>query len=192
MARAGLVDATGDDPRRRRPGLMNLFTYGRSVTLAIQTIKSFDPAFEEWWSPYQEWMKADPLMTYFNDTRTDIVHEGELATSNYTQIGVDGPVDIGRLMGDLQRSAPPNTIRTFLGDRLGGNGWEVRMPDGSVEKVYFNLPADSGVVSGMTLMDPPDQHDGQPLADTSIASVGGLYISALSRIVAEFTARYSE
>jgi hypothetical protein len=43
MAETGLADATSDDPSRRRPGLMNLFTYGRSVTMAIQTMGSADP-----------------------------------------------------------------------------------------------------------------------------------------------------
>jgi hypothetical protein len=47
MAETSLADATSDDPIRRRPGLMNLFTYGRSVTMAIQTIGSADPGFED-------------------------------------------------------------------------------------------------------------------------------------------------
>ena len=82
MARSGLADAVGPDPRRRRPGLMNLFTYGRSVTMTIQTMKNTDPAFEAWWTPYQVSMAADPLMRFFNTTRTNILHEGELATTN--------------------------------------------------------------------------------------------------------------
>lgn len=192
MARTGLADAISPDPRRRRPGLMNLFTYGRSTTLAIQTMKNTDPAFEAWWTPYQEWMKNDPLMTYFNKTRTDIIHEGELSTSNYTKIGFEGPVNVGTLMQELSKHAPPNTKGTFFGDPLGGNGWEVLMPDGSMEKVYFDLPEGVDVESGLTLPDPPAQHDGQPITDTSIANLGRLYIAALTRIVEEFIARFRE
>jgi len=62
MARAGLADAVGGDPTRRRAGVMNLFSYGRSVTHAIQTMKNVDPAFEAWWAPYQAKLGLDPLV----------------------------------------------------------------------------------------------------------------------------------
>ena len=50
MAERGLADALGQDPTRRRAGVMNLFTYGRSVTLAIQGSSSSEPAFAKWLS----------------------------------------------------------------------------------------------------------------------------------------------
>lgn len=191
MARSGLADAISPDPRRRRPGLMNLFTYGRSVTMTIQTMKSTDPGFEAWWKPYQDWMANDPLMHFFNKTRTDVLHEGELPTATYTIIGAHGVIDMGALRRDLSTHAPPNTIATFFGDQLGGNGWEVRMPDGSTEKVYFDLPA--GVVeSGLQLPDPPTQHDGEAITNTSIANLGRLYIDYLDRTVKEFISRFQE
>lgn len=192
MAREGLDDAVSSNPHRRRPGLMNLITYGRSVTLAIQTMKNTDPAFAEWWRPYQERMKADPLMKWFNDRRVEIVHEGELKTGNYTVIGREGPVDLGAVMRELNRHAPPNTISTFLGDQFGGNGWEVRMPNGSTSKVYFDLPPDTDIESGLEVHDPPGQHDGVPIADTSIANLGRLYVAALSTIVDDFVARFTQ
>src|SRR5205823_226809 len=147
--------------------------------------KSVDPTFEAWWKPYQDKLAADPLMRYFNQTRTDVLHEGELQTSNYTTIGKDRPVDMGQLMRKLNKHAPPNTIGTFFGDQLGGNGWEVRMPDGTTERVYFDLPAESGVESNLHLPDPPTEHDGQQITDTSIKNLGGLYIQTLNRIVDE-------
>jgi len=192
MARSGLADATGADPRKRRPGLMNLFTYGRSVTLTMQTIKSVEPAFEAWWKPYQDKMASDPLMKYFNTTRTEVLHEGELQTSNYTVIGQHGHVDMGRLVRELSQHAPPNTIGTFFGDQHGGNGWEVLMPDGTKQTVYFQLPEGIDVESGVQLPDPPDEHDGQPITDKSIANLGNLYVSTLARTVDEFIARFSE
>ncbi|MEJ7783294.1 MAG: hypothetical protein WKF96_00735 [Solirubrobacteraceae bacterium] len=192
MAHAGLADAKSPGPRRRRPGLMNLFTYGRSVTMAMQTMKHTDPAFEAWWQPYQAMMKSDPLMQYFNKTRTEIMHEGELTTVNYTVIGAEGPVNMGEVFAELSKHAPPNTVATFLGDQLGGNGWEVRMPDGSTEHVYFQLPGDVDIESGLQLHHPPDQHDGKPITDNSIATIGGLYVATLDRIVDEFVTRFSE
>lgn len=190
MAEAGFADAISADPRRRRPGLMNLFTFGRSVTATIQTMESADPSFEEWWKPYQAMMKNDPLMKYFNEIRIDVVHKGELATTNYTVIGAQGPVNLGEVMQELNKYAPPNTVGTFFGDQLGGDGWEVQMPDGSTEKVYFQLPGDVDIESGLTLVDPPDQHDGHPITDTSVANLGRLYLATLRRIVDEFEVRF--
>src|SRR5712691_11039910 len=101
MAKAGLADATGMDPRRRRAGLMNLFTYGRSVTFVIQTMKNTDPGFEDWWKPYQATMQSDPLMKYFNTARTDVLHEGQLSAHTSTIIGAHGPVNMGSLIQEL-------------------------------------------------------------------------------------------
>jgi hypothetical protein len=159
--------------------------------MAIQTMKHLDPGFEDWWKPYQDKMAVDPLMRYFNQTRTDILHEGELQTTNYTVVGRRGPVDIGQLMRELNQHAPPNTIGTFLGDQYGGNGWEVRMPDGTTEKVYFQLPAELDIESGLQLPNPPTEHYGQPITDTSLANVGHLYVTTLAAVVDEFVARFS-
>jgi hypothetical protein len=192
MAQAGLADAIGPDPRRRRPGLMNLFTYGRSVTLTMQTMKSVDPSFEEWWQPYQEKMANDPLMKYFNKSRTDILHEGELPTVNYTVIGQEGFVNLGEITQELNRHAPPNTVGTFLGDQLGGNGWQVRMADGSIQHVYFELPEGLDIESGLQLPNPPKEHDDEPITDTSIANLGRLYVETLTEIADKFIARFSD
>jgi hypothetical protein len=173
---------------------MNLFTYGRSVTLAIQTMKHTEADFSDWWAPYQAKMQSDPLMKFFNKTRTDILHEGELSTGSRTEVGASGPVDLGALFAELNKHAPPNTVSTFFGDTLGGNGWEVQLPDGSCEKVYFQLPSEADVTSTFVLNreDLPDQHDGELITDTSIDHLGGLYIRALETIVNDFIARFSD
>jgi hypothetical protein len=192
MAEAGLAGAISRDPRRRRPGLMNLFTYGRSVTMAIQTMKHTDPAFTEWWAPYQANMSKDPLMKYFNTERTNVLHEGQLTATASTVIGGQGPMNIGALIRELSKHAPPNTVGTFFGEgRTGGNGWQVRMPDGSIENVYFDLPDSIDVKSELQLPNPPTEHNGQPITDTSIANLGTLYIQTLRQIVDDFEARFS-
>lgn len=188
MARDGLAAATSPDPRQRRSGLMNLFTYGRSTTFAMKPMKSIDPKFNAWWKPYEDWLGSDPLMGYFNDRRVDVTHAGELQTSNYTRVGyLDDAI-----LRELNQHAPPNTVGTFFGDQLGGNGWMVRLPDGTEEKVYFQIPDHIDVESGMTLHDPPTEHDGKPLTDRSIAGIGTVYISALTTLVDEFVVRFAE
>jgi len=186
MARAGLADAVGVDPTRRRAGVMNLFTYGRSVTHTMQTMKNVDNAFEAWWTPYQAKIGSDPLMKFFNSQRNALLKEGELVTVNSTFIKhLDGA-----MIAAINQHAPPGTVGTLFGDQLGGNGWEVAMPDGSTQKVYFALPADFGVESTLHFPDPPAVHDGKPVVDTSIGNVGGLFIDSLSKIVDEFIERF--
>ena len=80
---------------------------------------------------------------------------------------------------------------TFFGEgRTGGNGWDVRMPDGSIQKVYFDLPATFDIKSELLLPNPPTEHDGQPITDTSIANLGSLYLDTLKRTVDEFETRF--
>lgn len=186
MAQAGLADVLSGDPRRRRPGLMNLITYGRSVTFTLQNLRNAEPTFDEWYAPLQRKMADDPLMQFFNRARTKLLKEGELGAGAQTVVGAGGPVNVGALIQQLNRYAPPNTVATFFGEaRTGGNGWEVRMPDGSIQRRYFQLPRETGVESALRFIEPPDQHDGRPITDTSIENLGSLYISFLSRLVHE-------
>jgi hypothetical protein len=60
-----------------------------------------------------------------------------------------------------------------------------------VGKVYFELPDDLDVRSGLEFKDPPAEHDGQPITDASVGTIGRLYIDTLTRIVGEFRQRYS-
>jgi hypothetical protein len=192
MAREGLADATGADPKKRRAGLMNMLTYGRSVTFAMQKMKSVDPSFDAWWKPYQERMADDPLMKDFNRRRVDVVHAGDLYTTNRMVFGSKGPLNMGAVLQELRQHAPPNTIATFFGDEHGGTGWEVQLPDGTTEKVYFQLPDEVDIVHEYRLPDPPIEHDGQPIEDTSLANLGRLYLGMLATIVDAFAARFSE
>ena len=192
MAEAGRADAVSENPAKRRPGLMNLFTYGRTVTLTIQTMRSIDPEFDVWWKPYQDKMASDKLMRYFNTTRTEIIHEGILNTSTSMVIGGSGPVNMGALFHELTKHAPPNTVRVFLGEgSTGGNGWEVRMPDGSTTKLYFSLPDSFDIKSELRLPEPPTHHDGKLITDTSAANLATLYIDSLRQIVRDFETRYA-
>jgi hypothetical protein len=162
------------------------------VTNAIQTLRHLDPAFDDWWKPYQDKMASDPLMKCFNATRTNVILEGELHTTNYTVVGSEGPVDVAKLAHELGQHAPPGTVATFFGDELGGDGWDVLMPDGTTQAVYFQLSEGTDLKSGLRLANPPTEHYGQPITDTSTANLGNLYMATVSGIVDDFIARFSE
>jgi hypothetical protein len=67
----------------------------------------------------------------------------------------------------------------------------VQTPDGSEEKVHFSLPETVDITSTLHLSNPPTEHDGHQITDTSIASLGRLYLTTLRRIVEEFETRFA-
>ncbi len=187
MAEVGFAEATGKDPRKRRAGLMNLCTYGQAVLATIQTMRNTDPNFQAWWEAKSNEIGADPLMSHFKYLREKVGHEGSLETTNRTIVGAHGPVDMGALWRELRKHAPPGTTRIFLGDEIGGDGYEVA----GVGKVYFTLPDSFDVKSTLELPDLPVQHDGQTITDASIANLGTLYLDSLRTLVSEFVGKFA-
>ncbi|OAQ20169.1 hypothetical protein TDIS_1671 [Thermosulfurimonas dismutans] len=117
-------------------------------------------------------------MKYFYKLRSKILKEGLLETSTRIYIRqLQIPEDLTRF-----GPPPPNAKGFFIGDKLGGSGWEVQLPDGSIEKYYVELPQDIGFVS-LHFPDAPKCHLGQEINDTSIPNLAKLYIDYLRHLV---------
>ncbi|MEO6370829.1 MAG: hypothetical protein ABIQ73_02735 [Acidimicrobiales bacterium] len=185
MARNGLAGATAQDPTRHRPGLTNLRTYGRHVTLTLQSMANTDATFAPWWAPYEAKFSRDPLMKYFNDASNATPNDG-------TATAKSRPSPDTKMIAILNMQAPPNTVGTFFGEQRSSNGWEVQMPDGSIERIYFHLPEPLGLPSLLNLENLPTSHDGVPITDTSIANIGGIYITTLVGVVEAFAQRFAQ
>ena len=142
-AELGFAMLTKGAPNLKLCGLRDLVIFGRVVTFVLQNLRSTESKFDEWYFKYREEMKSDPLLVYFRDLRNELEKEGSLNLSVKTQI------KHFNLQQDLVRFGPPppNAKSFFIGDNLGGIGWEVQLPDGSIEKYYVNLPSDIGSVS---------------------------------------------
>jgi hypothetical protein len=166
------------NPALKLPGLRNVAVFGRAVTLVLQNLRSTEKKFDEWYGGYQKQMEKDELMRYFVTLRNNIEKRGKISTSvtihNLTL----------RMPGDLLRLAPPPPGATgfFIGDQLGGSGWEVKRPDGSVEKYYVALPSEIASVT-LHFPDPPVTHLGQRILDTSIENLCKLYLEYLRRVL---------
>jgi hypothetical protein len=76
MVRQGFRDMQEtDDEDRILLGFLGVVVFGRSMTLVMQNMRRFDQeAFDTWYAPCQEEMKGDPLMRYFYDLRTRVIH----------------------------------------------------------------------------------------------------------------------
>lgn len=183
----GLADFLGNDPRRRMPGLRNLVTFGVATTQATQNLRGIDKdAFDNWYEPFRAQMRDDPLMRYFWKLRSQILKEGRLGS-----VGVEIHVEFdGSRHQEVMRNPPPGARMFFIGDMLGGSGWEVELPDGTTTKYYVELP---GVISDFQLhfSDPPTVHRGQTLTDTSIQALARHYIEYLQALVVAARGHFS-
>jgi len=76
VAHLGLRDMEASDQDRVLLGFFGVAVFGRSVTLALQHLKTWDePAFLAWYEPWVAQMRQDPLCRFFYELRTDILHD---------------------------------------------------------------------------------------------------------------------
>jgi len=76
MVGQGLRDMKDADHDRRLFGFLGVVVFGRSMTLVMQNLRTHDHvAFDAWYGPWQQEMQGDPLMKYFNDLRTKVIHQ---------------------------------------------------------------------------------------------------------------------
>jgi hypothetical protein len=186
-ARQGLDDLLGDDPTRRMLGIRNVAVFGRSVTFVLQTLRSVDAdAFERWYAPKQAEMKADALLGYFVTLRNEILKEGGPSAISAVYVEHLNTHDLMPLM----ENPPPGARAFFIGDALGGSGWEIELPDGSLGRYYVQLPGAVKMEASLHFPDPPAEHLGKSLADTSLQNLGRLYVAYLSSLVSEAEAEF--
>lgn len=184
----GLRDLMGDIPPRRRSGLRNVAVFGRSVTFVLQTLRAVDAErFDTWYEPWKAEMQKDPLLRYFVALRNTIEKEGGPDTSLSMQIEYLDTRDLQPLMDN----PPPGASSFFVGDYVGGSGWEIELPDGRIEKFYVSLPEQVVAPYNLNLTDPPTEHLGQAIADTSAESLCALYVAYLSRLVDDAERHFS-
>ncbi len=185
-AEHGLKEFATGPAETKLAGFRNVVVFGRAVTNVLQNLRSNEPGLDEWYATYREQMKSDPLMRYFYELRSAILKEGTLPGLS-TRIHIRRlrvPEDLGRL-----GLPPPNARGFFVGDSLGGSGWEVELPDGSVEKYYVELPFDIGTVS-LHLPEAPRSHLGQEIGDSSLETLSRLYVNYLRRMVESAEERF--
>lgn len=194
-ARRGLADYVGPDFNRKVSGLHNLVVFGRSVTHVLQTLRRVDRArFDAWWDPHVVEIKKEPLMAYFNTLRNAILKEGG------PQVGSATFAIEHFSMGDLrpEDKVPPAggvSAGFFVGDHLGGAGWEITMPDGTVEKYYVALPETASIRPTRVVLrdfeEPPKTFRGQPIPDDSLETLCRLYVDYLTELVEDAAREFS-
>jgi hypothetical protein len=189
MAKHALSDLVSGDAAKRFVGLSNLAAWGRAVTSALQRLRNAVPGFDDWYQPKVEEMATDELCSYFYRLRTETLKQAvQPALTTSVRVGY---LD-GNMMRQLSVKAPEGAIDTFIGDNLGGSGWEVRRSDGATERVYASLPTDWDITVETELANGPTTHHGQILLDNSIENCGTLYLRYLDALVSEAATKWQE
>lgn len=181
-ARQGLADALEPSRARRITGLHNVIVFGRSVSFIIQNLRSAADGFDEWYAAEQAAMKADPLMRFMNDARTEILKTGVLniGTSMYITSAVLPPVP--------PEPAPPGATSFFIGDELGGTGWIVPLEDGRVEKYYVDFPMKGVTIQQRFLDIPLDEFP--ELKGVSVDEAATRYVDQMASLLDRARARF--
>ena len=175
QAKLSLDDLESQDPERRVAAMRNIIVWTRGVTQVLQKLRSTVPDFDSWYEPYQKEMENDPLLRYLYLLRNDILKEGKTPPVSFSiHITSMSTSDLG--------PPPPNARGMFIGDQLGGIGWEIELDDGTVEKQYVKLP-ETQVQMWHGFADAPDSHLGEPLKDNSFQNICRLYLAYLDRLV---------
>ncbi|MBI2214526.1 MAG: hypothetical protein HYU52_12845 [Acidobacteria bacterium] len=131
LVEQGLEWFSSDAKEKRLAGLRNVLVFGRACLLAISALRRRHPGFDDWYEQNWAGLRDDPAMKDFERVRQLVLKDARPG-GVITQLMVRSA---GRGYG-----APPKNARAFFtGDRLGGTGWEVVMPDESIEKYYVAL-----------------------------------------------------
>lgn len=112
---------------RRVPGVRNVLVFGGALANTMKAIAKASPIFASWFdvqSPSADIESLRKVLLREPKTRRD-----------YTQVQL---ASAGKEYGPR----PANARVFFSGDRLGGVGWEIELPDGQIEKYYVQLPDD--------------------------------------------------
>ncbi len=166
------------DPERRLAAVHNVVVWGRAVTNVLQGLRGLpndEGKFDTWYAPWRKEMEDDELLRYFYELRTAMLKKGE------TQTGPKLYVRSFTYPDDLP-PAPENARSFFMGDELGGAGWEVELEDGTTSKQYVALPAEVAT-SWLTFEGLPSVHLGWPMKDDRVEYACGLYVRYLERLV---------
>ncbi len=171
------------DPERRIAALHNVVVTGRAVTNVLQKLRSRVEDFDGWYQPWVDEMRSDPLMRYMYQLRSSILKEGEDLTSGALYIEhFNYPQDLP--------PAPPNVVAFFMGDEIGGIGWEVQLEDGSKDKVYAALP-ERIARTWLEFRNLPSRHQGRTIENRSVEHMCKLYIAYIERLISSAITEFS-
>ena len=131
-----------EQPTRRSAGFRNVIVFGAHVRKVLESLPSDSGEFDKWYKPIRKEFKSSVLMTLFDELLAQIRKRDAAGVDSKARVvGFNYPADIPKL-----GKRPAHARELFMGDELGGVGWEVELLPGVTEKYYAILPAAYGTV----------------------------------------------
>lgn len=180
-ARFGLRDMQ-TTAERRSAGFRNAVVFGRTVTLALQNLRSVRPDFDDWYKSEAQALAADPLMRFFVSVRNMIEKQARTPLSRTISIG---RFSIGSM--DDFGPAPPGATSFVIGDPTGQAGWVIPQPDGSIQMYYVSLPW-LKIETTMIIADTPIETG---MAHKPAHELVAVYLDRLAALVKRARARFA-
>jgi len=191
-----LKETLSDLPlEQKRDTISRVAVEGRSITNILQNLRSVIDNFNEWYQPFVDEMKNDPLLKYFYQLRTSTLKKGDdkikgvrvsarsNASISLNPKGIEVKyIDDNNIEHILFHPQPQNTISKFLGDQEGGSGFVLKTPNGKEIKQYVYIPSNAADID-VFFENPPNIHLGKTLPDKSPKYLCQLYIDYLARLV---------
>lgn len=130
-----LKELLGSSDAKKLPATRNLLAFGGVFIRQIHGLRRHSIPLDRWFVQHQKNMNADPMIRSLHELRRDLLDRATnpAASLHITQLHLPSK-------GGEHGPRPRNARSFFVGDRLGGTGWEVALSDGSVEKYYVAIP----------------------------------------------------
>ena len=131
-----------DVPSRRLAGLRNVVMFGNLVGTSFEELRDAGPAGSDWYKSIRKKIAESPVTRLFRELHAEfrkrdaagVSSQARLRTFNY-------PADLDKL-----GKRPPRATELFMGDEIGGTGWEVVLSAERRGRFYVVLPAEYGTV----------------------------------------------
>jgi hypothetical protein len=92
----------------------------RNVTFILQNEMNVVPDAKEWYEEWQGRMRSDPIMKWLHDSRTTVVHKGDLETHSTATAGIRanwlGPWELGTM--EVPPLMPTDVIAVLIKDAV--------------------------------------------------------------------------
>ncbi len=142
--------------------------------------------FDAWYAPYRADMENNVHFKYLYKLRSQVLKEGK--PPSITSGTYIGHLDSSPL-APLMQNPPPGATSFFIGDQLGGSGWEVTLPNGSTERYYVDLPPEIDITNTVWFAD-PSSAKGVPAPTVSVREVINEYLDYLGLMVSAAEAEF--
>lgn len=167
-----------DLPQRQMAGFRNVVIFGSVVKRVLQDLPSDGAEFDKWYKPIRKEFKTSLLMKLFDELLAEIRKKDAAGLGSRARISnFNYPADVPKL-----GKRPANTRELFMGDHIGGTGWEVEVSPGVLEKYYAILPTAFGTVDDL-LSSSAVVQTSKDTRRIDPAKLAEQYISALEKVL---------